>query len=223
MHPFFYYRGNIMNNRELIIETAIKEIGYKEEPNGDTKYCREYYNAPSNVEWCCIFIWWLFKKCKLSHLFFDGGKVASCGAVHKWGSTHGYITTEPVKGDLVIWSFRKLKNGARETSHIGIIEKVTDKEITAIEGNTSIGAESNGGEVMRRTRSRNLVYSFVHIPYEPVSIEYDEYIVKKGDTLSKICLSHYGNAKLYTKVAEYNNINPNIIYTGQKIKLPKGV
>ena len=44
------------------------------------------------------------------------------------------------------------------------------------------------------------------------------YVVKKGDTLSGIA-SKYGTT--YQKLAEYNNIkNTNLIYVGQKIKIP---
>ncbi|MDY0256269.1 glucosaminidase domain-containing protein [Gudongella oleilytica] len=46
------------------------------------------------------------------------------------------------------------------------------------------------------------------------------YTVKSGDTLSKIAAA-YGTT--YQALAEYNRIaNPNIIYVGQKIKIPSG-
>lgn len=45
------------------------------------------------------------------------------------------------------------------------------------------------------------------------------YVVKSGDTLSKIC-SRYGVD--WKTVAKYNNLkNPNLIYPGQKIKIKK--
>lgn len=47
------------------------------------------------------------------------------------------------------------------------------------------------------------------------------YTVKKGDTLSAIARKFYGNANQYPKLATYNNIkNPNLIRTGQIIKIP---
>ena len=47
-----------------------------------------------------------------------------------------------------------------------------------------------------------------------------EYVVVKGDTLSKIA-NNYGTT--YQKLAEYNNIpNPDLIHVGQKIKIPNG-
>lgn len=47
------------------------------------------------------------------------------------------------------------------------------------------------------------------------------YVIKSGDTLSAICRKQYGDASLYQKLAVYNNIkNPNLIYAGNKLKLP---
>lgn len=48
------------------------------------------------------------------------------------------------------------------------------------------------------------------------------YIVKKGDTLWKIAKLQLGNGNLYNKIAQINNIkNPNLIYPGQKLKIPQ--
>lgn len=47
------------------------------------------------------------------------------------------------------------------------------------------------------------------------------YIVKSGDTLWKIAKSQLGNGNLYKEIAKQNNIkNPNLIYPGQKLKMP---
>jgi len=47
------------------------------------------------------------------------------------------------------------------------------------------------------------------------------YTIKKGDTLFAICRKVYGDASLYNKLAEYNNIkNPNLIYAGNTIQTP---
>lgn len=49
------------------------------------------------------------------------------------------------------------------------------------------------------------------------------YIVKKGDTLSKIAKEFYGEAKKYNVIFEANRDvikNPNLIYPGQKLKIP---
>lgn len=49
------------------------------------------------------------------------------------------------------------------------------------------------------------------------------YIVKKGDTLSKIAEEHYGDAKLYPKIFEANRDvlkDPDKIRPGQKLRIP---
>jgi LysM repeat protein len=47
------------------------------------------------------------------------------------------------------------------------------------------------------------------------------YIIKNGDTLWAICRKHYGDVSLVSKLAAYNDIkNVNLIYTGNKLKLP---
>ncbi len=46
--------------------------------------------------------------------------------------------------------------------------------------------------------------------------------IVRGDTLSAICRKYYGNANLYPKLATVNNIkNPNLIYTGDILKIPE--
>jgi nucleoid-associated protein YgaU len=47
------------------------------------------------------------------------------------------------------------------------------------------------------------------------------YVVKSGDSLSKIAKSYYGNANDYKKIADANNIDdPNKIQPGQQLKIP---
>ena len=47
------------------------------------------------------------------------------------------------------------------------------------------------------------------------------YVVKSGDSLSKIAKSYYGNVNDYKKIAEANNIaDPDKIEAGQQLKIP---
>ena len=49
------------------------------------------------------------------------------------------------------------------------------------------------------------------------------YVVKKGDTLSKIALEYYGDAKLYPQIFDANRdilTDPNKIRVGQKLRIP---
>jgi nucleoid-associated protein YgaU len=49
------------------------------------------------------------------------------------------------------------------------------------------------------------------------------YVVKKGDTLSKIAKDYYGDAQLYAQIFEANRDvlkDPNKIQVGQKLRIP---
>lgn len=54
--------------------------------------------------------------------------------------------------------------------------------------------------------------------------EHSIYVVKKGDTLSKIAKDHYGKSSKYHAIFDANKDilkDPDHIYPGQELKLPK--
>jgi len=59
----------------------------------------------------------------------------------------------------------------------------------------------------------------------PAAVEETEYyVVVPGDSLSKIAKEHYGNAMKYPEIFEANREvikDPNLIYPGQKLRIPK--
>ncbi len=56
-------------------------------------------------------------------------------------------------------------------------------------------------------------------PIPPMEEEFDEYVVKKGDILSNIAIMY---DTTYSHLAKINSLlNPNIIYPGQILKVPK--
>jgi nucleoid-associated protein YgaU len=46
------------------------------------------------------------------------------------------------------------------------------------------------------------------------------YTIKRGDTLSAVCLKFYGNANKYPQVAKANGVDANNIPVGHTIQLP---
>lgn len=59
-------------------------------------------------------------------------------------------------------------------------------------------------------------------PLESDDIEY--YVIEKGDTLSAIAKRYYGDAMQYPKIFEANREviqDPDLIFVGQKIRIPK--
>ena len=72
------------------------------------------------------------------------------------------LTNEPKPGDLVMYDWDD--DGIAD--HVGLFERWKDKAngvFTAIEGNTAVGNDSNGGECMRRERRRSQVRCFAHV------------------------------------------------------------
>ncbi len=60
-------------------------------------------------------------------------------------------------------------------------------------------------------------------PAAEEKVEY--YEIVSGDTLSKIAKQYYGDANAYPKIFEANREvikDPNLIYVGQKIRIPMG-
>jgi nucleoid-associated protein YgaU len=63
----------------------------------------------------------------------------------------------------------------------------------------------------------------VHAP--PQSGKVDYYVIQQGDTLSAVAKKFLGNANDYPKIFEANREvikDPNLIYPGQKIRIPLG-
>jgi len=146
---------------------AVGEIGTKERPAGSnqTKYGRWF--GADGVRWCNIFVSWCFA---------EGADVVLCAGLRAEGvGPHGcaYVPTTmawlraegfwvgrttPLPGDIVIYDF-----GAGP-HHIGIVEEDLGGALfTAIEGNTGIGADADGGQVMRRRRYMTQVVGFGRI------------------------------------------------------------
>jgi 2',3'-cyclic-nucleotide 2'-phosphodiesterase/3'-nucleotidase len=61
----------------------------------------------------------------------------------------------------------------------------------------------------------------VAIAAQPIEVPSTIYVVKEGDTLSYIAMVFTGKPSNYKKIAADNNIdNPDLIFPGQKIKVP---
>jgi hypothetical protein len=145
-------------------------IGTRENPSGSNRTAFGEWFGMNGVSWCNIFT---------SYCFFTGAGYQLCkGFVGPGVSPRGcaYVpTTEawlratgmwigrvpPKPGDIAIYNW---DGGVPD--HIGIVESVQSAtEFTAIEGNTAIGNDSNGGEVMRRQRHISNVNGFGRVTY----------------------------------------------------------
>jgi len=136
---------------------ALGELGAKESPANSNKNKFGKWFGVDGVAWCNIFV---------SYCFVNGAKYVICSdqkgaGVYPKGCTYVPMTeawlkatgmwkgrTEPLPGDIAIYNW---DGGVPD--HIGIVEEYLGSgQFHAIEGNTAVGNDSNGGQVMRRLR-----------------------------------------------------------------------
>lgn len=147
--------------RERALEEAMRHLGVKESPPESNKVLfSDWYGMRG--PWCAMFVTYCYVKSG-SKAFERGERYAYCPYVvndARAGRNNLAVTSQPQRGDLVLYDW----NGDGVADHIGLFEQWQQPgQFTAIEGNTSPTSDSNGGEVMRRTRSRGDVVCFVHV------------------------------------------------------------
>jgi len=163
-----------MSQIGTVLAVAYAEVGTKEYPPGsnNVKYNTWFYGKPvsgDTVPWCAAYVSYCFDKAGLAHLI---PKTASCTEI----LNHAKLQLQFVKpldlipGDVVLYKFA---TNNRAANHVGIVTAVTDKTITAIEGNTSITSDDNGGAVMVRYRDRTPIVGGFRPKYEIETEEID--------------------------------------------------
>lgn len=144
------------------------------------------------------------------------------------------IVSKPSLGGIMVFQKGDTLNGTDGAGHVFIVEDIYDE-------NNIYTSESGYGSSAFWNAKRNnnngrwgmgAGYTFRgcivnpaigYKPYEPKinptpNNNEEVYTVVKGDTLSRIAKKYNTT---YQKIAEYNGIaNPNLIYPGQKIKIP---
>lgn len=144
--------------REAALRFAITQLGVKENPPGSNsgsqvmKYLRSA-GITTPAPWCLAF---------QHYCYLEGAKFALPGrgevqSFDDWATAAGDIVQRPLRGDLVCYRW-----GADTwDDHVGVVEKVLALRwhgnkfagwVRTIEGNTAVGNDSDGGEVMRRYR-----------------------------------------------------------------------
>ncbi len=151
-----------MSTVKQTLNIAKQEIGYKESPpnSNHTKYGE--WIGMDYQPWCMSWTQWVFAKAKVKLPV----KTASCGELMRVAKLKNMWHVRDYKpGDIAIfdWSGKR-----KTTSHCGIVEDVIpDMGVITIEGNTSVSDNSNGGEVMRRTRANKYIVGVVRPVYDP--------------------------------------------------------
>jgi len=143
--------------REAALDLARTQLGYKESPAGSNQNKYGSWYGMNGQPWCAMFVTWCFENNGHgpSPSFVKGSKYAYVPYIVQDGrnNKNGLTTVDvdQVKpSDLVCYDW----SWDGEYDHIGLFEKwVGPSTFNAIEGNTSTSNNSNGGEVMRRTRT----------------------------------------------------------------------
>jgi peptidoglycan hydrolase-like protein with peptidoglycan-binding domain len=94
--------------------------------------------------------------------FWSGRGFAYVPAFEAWAKTRGYWRGKatPAAGDVACYDW----NGDAVPDHVGIVKRyLGGGQFDAVEGNTAVGNDSNGGELMLRRRYMSEVTGFARI------------------------------------------------------------
>lgn len=145
--------------RNKVLLTARAELGATENPlnSNKTKYGQWY--GLNGYAWCAMFVSWCFDKSGTPLGYVDDAKgFRYCPSAYLYWKNSNQLTKTPQPGDIVLFDWE----GDGRSDHTGIFVKDNgDGTFTAIEGNTSLGNNSNGGQVMERKRYFASVKAFV--------------------------------------------------------------
>lgn len=147
-----------------ILEAALSQLGTKENPRGsnNVKYNTWYYGhevSGPGYAWCAVFVSWCFYQTGIYDRLDGLTNKAGCDPYMRWAKARGYWSSKPKVGALVLFDWE----GDGSADHIGIVESFSGNTVISIEGNTAIGNDSNGGEVMRRTRYASDILGYIHV------------------------------------------------------------
>lgn len=138
---------------------AKKYVGVKENPPGSNhgplidQWCVTTNGIRGGYPWCLAFVHAMYAS--------QGVKLGGFGLVQafdNWAGKNGYLVKRPFKGDIICYDW----NRDNWDDHVGIVDRVLALRWTpsgrfvgwvrTVEGNTSVGNDSNGGCVMIRYR-----------------------------------------------------------------------
>lgn len=159
-----------------IVSRAEKYLG-----EGGSRFWKDYPLAKGQ-DWCCAYVWDIFRLAGASKLFYDGKKTAYVPTITVWlqGHCKKIAMKDSKPGDIVIFNWEgkgpNTERGSR--NHIGICYKAGNSSyVYTIEGNTGgVGAtpyaRATSSKVMRRNREAKYIYGI----YRP---NYDQYYTIK--------------------------------------------
>jgi hypothetical protein len=147
------------------LDKARSQLGVEEQPANSNRTPYGAWYGMDGQPWCAMFCTWCDQtSSNESQALARGSRYAYVPYIVD-DARHGRyglaITSSPRPGDLVCYDW----DGDGEFDHVGLFESGSGAAWQAIEGNTSTSDNSNGGQVMRRNRSRDeaAIVVFVHV------------------------------------------------------------
>ena len=158
-------------SRVAAVERAHTFVGVKEHPAGSNRgpqidVWQKRTNGVVGYPWCGAFVYCMFADVGTRILAPLPALVQSWV---DWAAAVGDTVTRPLRGDVVCFDW----NRDNWHDHIGLVDRVLALRwsrkrfvglIRTVEGNTSAGNDSNGGQVQVRLRWVNDKTVFVRIP-----------------------------------------------------------
>ena len=142
-----------------VLNVARADLGYTESPAGSNKTKFGQWYGLDGQPWCMMAVQYWFDKAGMPLPY----KTASCPAMVDYAQkVKKWYTGDFKPGDVVLYNF----NSTPGADHVGIVESATAAGVTAIEGNTSLSSDDNGGAVMRRYRANNVILGVYRPDYE---------------------------------------------------------
>lgn len=175
-----------MNNptKSSTIAAALHEVGYRESPAGSNKTKFGAWYPMDGAPWCAMFVSWCFR----NNLDALHGKYARTDTKAKALAAKGYFhkgSAGMIKGDIIFFNFGDSNYQGRYLGivHTGIdLGKMSDGRFKTVEGNTSSGSNSNGGQVQIRYRSPSMIAGYFRPPYAPEPVAAAKSPAKKINT-----------------------------------------
>lgn len=138
-----------MKTVDDLLRVAVGEIGYSESPPSSNQNKYGHWYGMNYVPWCAIFISYCFDRVSLTLPIRTAKGFAYCQDGVYWFQRQGRWFSKPQVGDIAFYCWR----GDGIADHVGIVERIeSNGSVVSIEGNTAVGNDSNGGQVMRRHR-----------------------------------------------------------------------
>jgi len=124
---------------------ALAQVGIEESPAGTNRQKFGAWYGWTGVPWCAQFVSYI-----LAHVGKTDAKTALAYQYEWWARARQKglsITYNPEPGDIVVYHFGE--------GHVGHFRRWTNRalgQFDAVEGNTSVTSDDNGGKVMLRDR-----------------------------------------------------------------------